>query len=118
MGPNQLGWLECAVAALAETGLTGDELVNAVLVVNGHVRSMAPFSMSPAEGGLTGEQWGSALLDLLREHSDRFPALTTAIAAGAFGPSSDDDDALEFGLQRVLDGIEVLVNERAGTAGT
>jgi AcrR family transcriptional regulator len=113
MGPRQLGWLEVAVAALSGTGLVGDELVNAALVVNGHVRSMAPFAPVPsrADTGFDSTAWGEALVGLLRQHSDRFPALTAAIADGAFVPQVDEDP-LEFGLQRILDGIEVLVAAR------
>jgi AcrR family transcriptional regulator len=106
MGPNQLGWLEAAVAALSGHGLVGQELLEAVLVVNGQVRSMAPFAASPDSAG-----WTGALGDLLRAHSERFPALSAAIADGAFAVD-EDDDSLEFGLERVLDGIEVLIRQR------
>lgn len=106
MGPNQLGWLEEAVAALSGNGLVGQELLEAVLVVNGHVRSMAQFAgRSPSEN----EAWTAALTSALTEHAERFPALSAAIAEGAFG-AEDEGDGLEFGLQRVLDGIEVLIS--------
>jgi hypothetical protein len=39
------------------------------------------------------------------------PALAAAIQDGAF--SATDDVEFEFGLERVLDGIEVLVERRA-----
>jgi AcrR family transcriptional regulator len=110
MGPNQLGWLEQAVAALSGYGLVGQELLEAVLVVNGHVRSMAPFAAAQPET----DAWGEAIGALLAAHSDRFPALSAAIADGAFAPDGEDD-ALEFGLQRVLDGIEVLIKARSGS---
>jgi hypothetical protein len=38
----------------------------------------------------------------------RFPALHQAIAAGAFEPDDDVDGAFYFGLERILDGIDVL----------
>jgi AcrR family transcriptional regulator len=107
MGPNQLGFLETAVATLGRCGLTGEEIMASVLMVNGYVRSLAPFS-----GELAGasNEWGNAVGALIRQHADRFPALNAAIAEGAFGPSEFDD--FEFGLQRVLDGLEVYI-ERA-----
>jgi AcrR family transcriptional regulator len=113
MGPNQLGWLESAVAALSGHGLVGAELLSAVLVVNGYVRSMAPFmgEQPAAPGELTGEQWGMAIFELIDTHRNQFPALTAAIADGAFGPSEHDD--LDFGLQRVLDGIEIYLQRKA-----
>ena len=41
----------------------------------------------------------------------RFPALAELVAAGVFEPSSDDpgpNPDFEFGLARLLDGIEAL----------
>jgi AcrR family transcriptional regulator len=105
MGPNQLGWLEVAVAAMADTPLPAQERVWAVLTVNGHVRSLAPF-VPPAPGALPVEDWESGLLQLMRGHPDRFPALNQAIVEGGFEPVDDD---VEFGLQRILDGIEAHI---------
>ena len=46
----------------------------------------------------------------------RFPALTAFIAAGVFEGADEPDDEFVFGLDRILDGIEVLVQRlRAGT---
>jgi AcrR family transcriptional regulator len=111
MGPNQLGWLECAVAALAGSGLTGEPLVESVLLVNGHVRSTAPFLVPGGAQGAGTEAWAASLVDLMRTHRDRFPALNEAIDAGAFGPPvpGRPDGTLDFGLDRIFDGIEALI---------
>ena len=111
MGPNQLGFLESAVLAMRDTGLSGLELLSSVLAVNGFVRSLAPFAADLSQDGPN--EWEVAMLEVIRQHSDRFPALTATIAQGAFAPSGFDD--FEFGLQRVLDGIEVYVER--GAAG-
>jgi AcrR family transcriptional regulator len=105
MGPNQVGWLESAVAAMAGSGLSGDELLGAVLVVNGYVRSMVPLAADPT--AQPSGDFGEFLVEMIKQRGDRFPALTNAIAEGALGPAQFDN--LEFGLQRVLDGIEVYV---------
>ena len=47
MGPNELGWLEQAVAALEGTGLDGGERMDAVVVILGHVRTIAQQSRTP-----------------------------------------------------------------------
>src|SRR5688500_12487661 len=39
MGPREAGWTESAVAALAGTGLTGDERLAAAFLLFGHVRN-------------------------------------------------------------------------------
>jgi AcrR family transcriptional regulator len=108
MGPNQLGFLESAVLALRGSGLTGQEVLSSVLVVNGHVRSLAPFisELNPDAA----RDWEDAVVGSIRQHSDRFPALGAAMAEGAFAPEFDD---FEFGLQRVLDGIEVYIERGA-----
>jgi hypothetical protein len=39
----------------------------------------------------------------------RFPALTAFIAAGVFEAADEPDDEFVFGLDRILDGVGVLV---------
>jgi AcrR family transcriptional regulator len=39
VGPNELGWMETALTALAGTGLTGSERLDTIVLLNGHVRS-------------------------------------------------------------------------------
>ena len=48
---------------------------------------------------------------ILRQLTDpeRFPALTAFIAAGVFEAEDGPDDEFIFGLDRILDGIEVLI---------
>ena len=44
---------------------------------------------------------------------ERFPALHAVIAAGVFEDEPDDPDYdFTFGLERVLDGIETLIETR------
>ncbi|MEU4690852.1 TetR/AcrR family transcriptional regulator [Actinoplanes sp. NPDC023714] len=99
IGPKELSWLERAAAALAGTGLTGPQRVDAALVVLGHVRAQVQ-----AAAGIAAEE-GAALAatlnELLREHAGDYPAL---IEASAFGPAAHDGFA--FGLDCILDGIE------------
>jgi hypothetical protein len=48
---------------------------------------------------------------MLAELADplRFPALTRFIAAGVFEFADDPDDEFIFGLDRILDGVAVLI---------
>ncbi|MEU7856679.1 TetR/AcrR family transcriptional regulator C-terminal domain-containing protein [Nonomuraea sp. NPDC049141] len=116
VGPNELGWLECAVEALAPTGLDGAEQLDAVVLVTGHVRNLAQqvlTTVTPAgvRAGSTEGELISVLAELLERHGERFPALTTAVASAAAG--SAQDDALDFGLNRIFDGLELLIAKRA-----
>ncbi|MGW5465212.1 TetR/AcrR family transcriptional regulator [Streptomyces sp. NPDC003996] len=113
MGPNELGWLESAVSALRDTALSGSEKTDAVVAVNGHVRSWVQYAGNAPSGhtsSLSNEQWGSAIAELVRKHGDRYPALLDAMSSGAFDPADDNGPA--FGLRVVLDGIGVRIAER------
>jgi AcrR family transcriptional regulator len=103
IGPNELSWMESALAVLP-AGLTGAERMDAVATVAGQVRMIAGQS-GTAESELT-----ATIGVVLREHADRFPALTAAVADTATHGGADQ--AFHFGLARILDGISVLLQER------
>ncbi|MFI6443432.1 TetR/AcrR family transcriptional regulator [Kitasatospora sp. NPDC050543] len=104
MGPNQLAWLDAALAALSQTGLGAAQQHDAFLLIIGHIRSLAQQLVDADEDGA--EEWDRLAADVLERHGHRYPALTAAIAAGAFVPQ--DADPLDFGLERILDGIAAL----------
>ncbi|OKI05356.1 TetR family transcriptional regulator [Streptomyces sp. CB02923] len=127
MGPHELGWTESALAALADTGLDGARQLDAVVVVNGHIRNLAQVATSMGTGSTRGEGtapasqgpeqvMSSALNELLVGRSDRYPALAAAVASAAAGGSRDQ--ALEFGLERILDGLESYMSRRAEVQGS
>ena len=71
-----------------------------------------------AEAGSAPQPWAQVLTRLI--DPDRFPALSKVVAAGVF----DDDaaageefaeDEFDFGLHRILDGIDALDRSRAPT---
>jgi AcrR family transcriptional regulator len=103
IGPNELSWMESALAVLPP-GLSGAERVDAVAVLAGHVRALA------AQAHQSESLMGAAIALVLREHADRFPAVAGAmsdIAAHGGG-----DQAFRFGLERILDGLQVLLSAR------
>ncbi|MFD9814770.1 TetR/AcrR family transcriptional regulator [Streptomyces sp. NPDC059080] len=114
MGPHELSWAERAVSALTDTGLTGGEQLDAVVLLTGHVRGIAQVAAAMGAGSERAsapeEVLSAALNELLVGRSDRFPALTSALASGATGRANQ---ALEFGLERILDGLEALIGRRA-----
>jgi hypothetical protein len=106
MGPREAGWIESAVAALAGTGLTGDERLAAVFLLFGHVRntqSMATAGTQPWSGG-------SELAEQIRSHAELFPELSQALSSPAPALA---DNARRFGLDRILDGLAALIAERS-----
>ncbi|QFU94610.1 TetR/AcrR family transcriptional regulator [Amycolatopsis sp. YIM 10] len=107
-GPFELGWVERALAALEGTGLTGAERLDAVATLTGHLRAIA----EQARNSATPEaDFSRTLGALMAEHGERFPAMAAAVAEAADG---GQDNALAFGLERILDGLAVLIGERRG----
>ncbi|MFG2877486.1 TetR/AcrR family transcriptional regulator [Streptomyces sp. NPDC048337] len=114
MGPRELGWMERALAALEGCRLSGAEAMDAVVLVAGHVRGIA--EQERAAGGAAGAgpdaQLAAMLGEVMRVHGERFPALGAALASVA--EHGGQDQALEFGLERILDGLGLLVARRTG----
>ncbi|HEX5401882.1 MAG TPA: TetR/AcrR family transcriptional regulator [Pseudonocardiaceae bacterium] len=109
IGPHELGWTEQAVAALIGTGLRGAEILDVVATLAGHAKAIAQQAAAAgaqtAEAGLT-----DAIGTMLRGREDRFPALVATL--DALAREGGQDDALDFGLTRILDGVELLVTAR------
>ncbi|MFF5989364.1 TetR/AcrR family transcriptional regulator [Prauserella flavalba] len=124
IGPGQLAWFEAALRPLTHAGLTGGELISTVMFLLGAVRELAGISFgleqSRARAGISAAESEAGYDAVLREFADpgRFPSLAKLVGEGAFAPSGLDDEAvdldLDFGVQRVLDGVEAYVAARRG----
>lgn len=110
MGPREVGWIECAVGALAGTGLTGDEQLDAVFVLCGHIRNTQSMSSAGTQPWTTDKQFSSAIAELMREHGTSYPALTAAVACTT---GQSRDNGREFGLRCFLDGLAAVIAERS-----
>ncbi|MGH2894824.1 MAG: TetR/AcrR family transcriptional regulator [Solirubrobacteraceae bacterium] len=110
LGPNNVGWLDNALAALAGSVLTEQEKLSCVLLISGFVRNDATLTADFAEAS-GGEQlmpgYGRLLARLTS--ADALPALHRAIASGALDDPDDPDAEFNFGLERILDGIAALM---------
>ncbi|MET4924388.1 TetR/AcrR family transcriptional regulator C-terminal domain-containing protein [Streptomyces sp. PSRA5] len=87
--------------------------MDAAVLLVGHVRGVTQQA-HPAGGpeGNPEAQLGAILGDLTRSHGESSPALAAALASAV--ESDGRDQAWEFGLQRVLDGLAALIEQRAG----
>ncbi len=118
--PNQVVWLERALSSLEGTGLTEAEKLSAVLLVNGFIRNEAALATdlrsaarakrSPLASAMS--SYGEVLSRLV--DAERFPAISRAIASGVFDQpgAGDTGTDFEFGLERILDGVAILVRKR------
>lgn len=108
MGPNEVGWVELGVRTLEGTGLTPAEQLDAVFLVSAHLRAtlaMTTYGVLPWTLGLPATE----MLDQLRaEHAGKYPTLSEL----AKSSPAADHNAFEFGLARILDGLELLINSR------
>jgi AcrR family transcriptional regulator len=112
IGPNELGWMEEAVAALAGTGLDGGEMLDVAATLAGHVRAIAQQRAALADGRPE-QAMEAAIAALLRGREERFPALKAALDSAA--ERGTQDMALDFGLARILDGVGLLIASRAAS---
>lgn len=111
MGPNELGWTEAALRAVSPTGLPRGALLEVLMVVNGYVRGAAV--------DLTGGPRVPSL-DALRRSGrlGDYPLFASVLAqASVPETAASGADRFEFGLARVLDGIERFVRSQGGAGG-
>jgi AcrR family transcriptional regulator len=99
----QLSWLDRGLEALAQTDLEEGTKAELALLLNGYVFWAARLRFQVPD---------DAAIEIVPPDMDmsRYPSLAVALEAGIFedGSSSPDED-FAFGLNRVLDGIEVLI---------
>ncbi|MFE9690063.1 TetR/AcrR family transcriptional regulator [Micromonospora sp. NPDC005806] len=107
-GPNELAWLERVVAALAGTGLTAAEQLDVAVLLVGHARNLAQHT---AAGTAPEHGREAAFTVLVRGREEHFPALAAALRTTV--APAESDQALDFGLARILDGIQALITDRA-----
>lgn len=106
IGPNEVGWLEQAIGALTGTGLTGPEKLDVAVTLTGHVRTIAQQT-SAVPPDAPEQALGEALTALLAGREERYPTLAAALAE-----RGGRDQAFDFGLRCILDGVEALVGRR------
>lgn len=114
LGPRALATLEHLLARIRPMGLTDPELVSTVVMIDGYVVGAARTQVHQEEAarstGLTDAEFYGA----------QVPALEKAMATGAYptlASLSPDTftagfDHFEFGLGRILDGLEMVVQQR------
>ncbi|MFF4602144.1 TetR/AcrR family transcriptional regulator [Streptomyces sp. NPDC001339] len=114
IGPSALDAMERAFSWTKPMGLSDPELLSAVIVIDSYVMGAARTRLYQQDAerrtGLTDAEFWQAQRPMLEKAmtSGRYPTLAS-LSEDTFGP---DFDHFEFGLQRILDGLEVLVAER------
>lgn len=124
-GPNVLANYEASLAAVAGIGLREKEMVAVVDLLHAYTSGAAQISVSASQEeqrtGISHEQWWEDQQPVVEEIIDwsQFPVLAQVSEAGVWDDYELWDNEVgkvsfgfEFGLQRILDGIEALIESR------
>jgi AcrR family transcriptional regulator len=118
LGPNNVAWLEAGLGVLAATPLSEQEKVSTILLLSGFVRNEATLTADLIAGRAAEPALSyGALLARLTDPA-QFPAVHRVIAAGAFDEGDDPDAEFDYGLARILDGVEKLAKKPVPHGGS
>ncbi|MGQ4616472.1 TetR/AcrR family transcriptional regulator C-terminal domain-containing protein [Nocardia sp. R7R-8] len=109
VGPNEVAWVESALGALAGTGLSAAERLDTIVLLTGHARSLAQ-QVLVADADEFEKQMAGQFAGMVAAAADRYPAAAAAFAEG--GAVAGGEGALKFGIERILDGLAVLIARR------
>ena len=103
-GPHRLRWMEAVLQILACAELDLQEQLNAALLIDGHVRTVAALKRSLAATHDTRHDPTTNWL-LTRLEANGLTSMTQVLKAGAL----DDEQGyeLDYGLDQIIAGIKV-----------
>ena len=115
--PNLTAWLEDGLQSLALTGLPETQKLSVMLLLSGYVRNevtlMADVGAAAAASGEENVSAAWSRLITRLTDAERFPALHRALESGVLDEVDDPDEDFGWRLERLLDGVDVLVRGRA-----
>ncbi|TMR99735.1 TetR/AcrR family transcriptional regulator [Nonomuraea basaltis] len=111
LGPNVLRRSEHLLALFEAAGFSLEEADRAEHTVTAYVLGVstteAAWVSMVARSGQSEQEWAERLWPAAEQAVQGFPRLRARYAAQRDGDlSGDNDDAFEYGLQRILDGLE------------
>ena len=118
LGPNNVAWLEAALRCVAGTPLSEQQKVSTVVLLSGFARNEATLQadIAAASAGELAIPGYGAMLGHLTD-PERYPAIHRVIASGAFDDGDDPNASFDYGLSRILDGIDALIRRSPRRAG-
>ncbi|WP_026424222.1 TetR/AcrR family transcriptional regulator [Actinokineospora inagensis] len=121
LGPNVMAKYDYELGTVAGIGLSEIEMDTVLNLVIGHAETSARRAVEATGGetdsvGVSDAQWlaahGPVLTTLLDQ--ERYPLAASVVSA--VGTAADDPKhVFEFGLARILDGVQALVESRRGS---
>ncbi|MHC8562376.1 TetR/AcrR family transcriptional regulator C-terminal domain-containing protein [Streptomyces albidoflavus] len=119
--PNSVAWMEAGLDALDGTGLDEATKLAVMMLISGYVRSqaglMADLTEAMRRSGRSAEdahrQYIRALTRLADQRGRGVPRGPAAARGPGAGRRGSADADFDWGLHRVLDGVQVLIEGRA-----
>ncbi|MFJ2573029.1 TetR/AcrR family transcriptional regulator C-terminal domain-containing protein [Streptomyces halstedii] len=111
--PNAMRYTERTLSALTGLGLSPDQMLHIHLTVLGFAQGIAMAveleSLARQDTGMTADEWMTSNEPRMEavQTTAAFPVLSTLFDEGSF--ELELDTLFEFGLRRVLDGVEAMV---------
>jgi AcrR family transcriptional regulator len=122
-GPRQIAWMESGLRALAQTKLRWPEKIGVLTLLSGYVRHSTLLALDLGGGRERSRRaseaaerhYGRTMAALV--DAGRYPETAKLLASGVFErpPARQDSQAdpdFDFGLERILDGVEAVVEPR------
>ena len=115
--PNQFAWMDRGLRCLSDSDLDEEAQLSTILLVSNLVRVYTTIeidlSIAFEASGHTPDEvmagYGRTFARLVS--AERFPALSKVLATGVLDKADPMEKELRFGLERVLDGIDVLISD-------
>jgi hypothetical protein len=113
--PNLLGWAEAILKVLTGAGLSRTEGLACALLLDGYARRIAGTRRDLRDSATTSVQPAAVTRFLEpRLHELGYSILASMMAGNEYTDEIHDADVI-FGLERILDGIDVLVAQKQST---
>jgi AcrR family transcriptional regulator len=112
MTPNLLGWAEAILRVLTGAGLSPSESLSCALLLDGYARRTASARRDVRESATTSVEPAAVARFLEpRLHELGYSILASLMAGNEYTDEVHEDD-VTFGLNRILDGIAVLIAQK------
>ncbi|WP_306366957.1 TetR/AcrR family transcriptional regulator [Nocardiopsis sp. CC223A] len=128
-GPNGLRWMEAGLRELVASGLDVGESLQMLTILSAVVRDTVRLEIEMTRAA---QSTGSTLVESENDYSqslrrvvtaERFPTIDRMLREGVLGEApapgrtGGPAEELDFGIRRILDGIESYVRAERGTGG-
>ena len=106
-------WLEELLESMSKSGLNPRDCLRCALLLDGYARSVVKLSRDVSAGDQTRKQSDAVntfLLSVIQQR--RYPILASIMYHGQYASRESRVDDVEFGLNRILDGIGCFIANR------